>query len=391
MPNLFVGNFDFEHELVGGRQQSSAVKVILRDASTCWLGIADKNDLICVGTNTVAPRLRSRGPANRVAGPQRTARFITREEVEALPYPGQFELQPWGWSQSMVNWGRKVGFTVEHPALDVVRRVNSREFSFDLEQRLGTALPQSRQVHNDRDANNAICTVVAEFGRWVAKANWSMSARERILGDSPTLSEPQSRWLLKRLKTNAPLFIEPWVERIEELSFQWQIPKSNKPNFLSATKLLCDATGGYVGNRLLREIPDCWREAFRIAESAALQVAETGYFGPLGIDAMCYRAPDGAACLRPIQDINARYTMGRMAVEMKRFVTEDYASWLHVRADRNGAESVADVISSITETIPSDVQIIPFTASHTDSKTPVLLVSASEDSLLAAEAVALSK
>ena len=44
------------------------------------------------------------------------------------------------------------------------------------------------------------------------------------------------------------------------------------------------------------------------------QVAETGYTGPLGVDSMRYESEDGGRGWRPVQDINARFTMGRCAL-----------------------------------------------------------------------------
>ena len=42
---------------------------------------------------------------------------------------------------------------------------------------------------------------------------------------------------------------------------------------------------------------------------AAERLQDCGYFGPLGVDAMRYRLPDGSVHLRPLQDINARWAL----------------------------------------------------------------------------------
>ena len=69
---------------------------------------------------------------------------------------------------------------------------------------------------------------------------------------------------------------------------------------------------------------------------AAHSVQQLGYFGPLGIDAMLYETPDGQRRWRPLQDINARWTMGRVALGWKRIVpASQHATWLRLRPSHN--------------------------------------------------------
>jgi hypothetical protein len=46
------------------------------------------------------------------------------------------------------------------------------------------------------------------------------------------------------------------------------------------------------------------------AELVAAALARAGYFGPFGVDAFSYRAPDGTRAIQPRSEINARYGMG---------------------------------------------------------------------------------
>ena len=47
---------------------------------------------------------------------------------------------------------------------------------------------------------------------------------------------------------------------------------------------------------------------------------EAGFTGPFGIDAFIYKLADGSLAARPICEINPRQTMGRVALELARFV-----------------------------------------------------------------------
>jgi len=50
-----------------------------------------------------------------------------------------------------------------------------------------------------------------------------------------------------------------------------------------------------------------------------------GFLGPIGLDAFVYRDAAGAARLKPIVEINPRYTMGRVLVELMRQTSLDGA------------------------------------------------------------------
>ena len=51
---------------------------------------------------------------------------------------------------------------------------------------------------------------------------------------------------------------------------------------------------------------------------AELKSAE--YRGPVGVDAFVYREPDGRCRLKPVVEINPRYTMGRLTLELMKRV-----------------------------------------------------------------------
>jgi len=54
----------------------------------------------------------------------------------------------------------------------------------------------------------------------------------------------------------------------------------------------------------------------RVVEALAEELVKTGYLGPVGIDAFIYRTSEGELRLKPVVEINPRYTMGRLTLEM---------------------------------------------------------------------------
>jgi hypothetical protein len=79
---------------------------------------------------------------------------------------------------------------------------------------------------------------------------------------------------------------------------------------------LVDERGQYVGSWFHddRALADEWGEAIEIQRLVLERVQILGYTGPVGIDAMKYRDSRGQVRIRPLQDINARWTMGRLAL-----------------------------------------------------------------------------
>src|SRR5690606_5718121 len=92
-------------------------------------------------------------------------------------------------------------------------------------------------------------------------------------------------------------------------------------SFLGVTPLFTRPNGSYLGNGFVDDpnLLTTWREAIETGREVAAEVAAEGYFGPLGIDAMRHRTDDGEIRVRALQDLNARYTMGRLALGLRRF------------------------------------------------------------------------
>ena len=154
----------------------------------------------------------------------------------------------------------------------------------------------------------------------------------------PELLENQRRWLANALRNGCQLVVEPWLERLADFSAQLEMsPEGLK--LCGYTVLLNDAKGQYQGNlaeshhhtripsrivSLVRDPPDISRRLLALyAEIFALLEAElraVDFLGPLGIDAFVYRDATGAPRVKPIVEINPRYTMGRVAVELMRQV-----------------------------------------------------------------------
>lgn len=341
MPRWFVGNFHFEHFLVSARSPISArQKRLDAELASAWLSIAEDGDVICTPVNIPAEFWESMAaqgfPRVRVVADWRAC-------------PAEAELVPWGWTReySLVR-------THQHPpAPEVVRRLNSRRWSATLELEWGTALPGSAICRSLDELAEAISRLPRTDAPWVLKAEFGMSGRERCLGRG-SLSQSAIAWACRRLHRDGVVFLEPWVTPLEEVGILWEIPRRGPPQLVDLVPMHIEH-GQYRGSwfcgvpalhedrteltlMTFTSADHCrhqannrrWNEAIVITAQVAELAQREGYHGPLGIDAMRFRAPSGAVQVRALQDINARWTMGRLALGWRRW----YAScsrglWWH--------------------------------------------------------------
>lgn len=334
MTRLFVGNFDFEHELADPRgwRASTDVRRMLAERACSWIAMAEDGDLIWTPE-----------PIGDFFWDQMTAAGLPRVLGVAdwtAAFQPNYELVPWGWTDRISE--RHGSGTFRN--LTAVRIGNSRRWSFDLEQEFGVALPGAARIERVEEFTAIVGCSASLLGRpvvdqsWVVKANFGMAGRERLLGRGPELSVAQRNWLHRRIQEDGAVFFEPWLPLIEEVGIQWDIPRVGvgPPELVGITPLLTDSQGGYRGSLISLEIaiPAAWQSAVEVTRRVARRLQALGYFGPLGIDSAIADDGNGREILRPLQDINARFTMGRLALGFRRLLRPgETAEWRHDLAD----------------------------------------------------------
>lgn len=348
MPRFFVPNFDFEHQLAAPAAQPPArLNRLNAELATAWLAIADDGDVLWTPEPIHSEFFRAAAEAGlpRVTGTMRPAWL-----------PGQIECVPWGWTDRLRVLCQERGWTADAPIAAAVGTANSREFSTRLEHERDIALPGAGPAASISDVEHRLNLLSApnERPRWVIKAQFGMAGRERLLGSGP-LTPPAEGWIRKRLADDGVVFVEPWVERIFEVGLQFDVPRSGLPVLLGCVPLLSNSGGQYRGSWFAppaalaqaHVVPSAVIEA---CEDAARQAQELGYFGPLGIDAMCYRGADGEPAWRPLQDINARWTMGRLSLGLRRLLQPDESGlWWHGAATERAGLGASILVRQICD------------------------------------------
>lgn len=241
------------------------------------------------------------------------------QEAEAASVPQDGEWLFWG---PTARLARMAGG--HWPSESVLHEVNSKVFSHQLAKHLGVELPGAFLAHSVEEVAAGL-----GCGAVLVKHPLGFSGRERIeLRDRPDEKEVG---FIQGVLSEGPAIVEPKIQISREWSLQFEI--SSTVEYLGSAMLLADDRGQHRGHILGMGTPSA--EIIETARVAAQRVQAAGYFGPLGVDAF-EGILDGKRVIRPLSELNARMTFGRLAVELGRLV-EGPLAWWHV-ANRKRSE-----------------------------------------------------
>lgn len=262
------------------------------------------------------------GDALLVEGPwpERLSSEALRRGVELIELQkavgqGGRVFTPWGWTPSAVAVGEGAGAKVNALPFEVVARVNSKLWSHALEVETGTALPGAALAHTFEELREAVARACPAPGdKWVVKSPYGFAARGRVLGRGPVLEEPQAKWSRRRLAGGETLIFQPWLEVVREYGVALEVSADGSCELLGVSDLRTNGAGTGTGYVLGRPPgPERMNELGRVARLVAARLAAEGYSGPAGVDAL-----EHAGGFHPLLEVNARHTMGFVALAVER-------------------------------------------------------------------------
>jgi hypothetical protein len=306
-PRLWHMNADFEAELAalpGSYRRTPTIARRNRRLAPALLWLAREGDALLIDEPwSDEERREAKRRAVELLEPARAAR------------QGGRAFTPWGWTPSAVEAGARAGAIVEPVPHDVVVRVNSKLFSHAMERELGVALPDAALAPSLEELNAAVARACpSATDKWVVKAPLGFAARGRVLGRGPALDLASAVWAARRFARGETLLFEPWLEVRREYGVQLRVEPHGAVTLLGISRMLTTGAGATTGFVLGEAVaPERAAELDRVAREVGRRLRDAGYSGPANVDAL-----EHAGGLRPLLEINARHTMGLVALAVER-------------------------------------------------------------------------
>ncbi len=179
----------------------------------------------------------------------------------------------------------------------------------------------------------------------------------RLTGGA-NLSASQESRLENLLAHHGCVIVEPLLNKVCDFSVHLDIAGSGKARYLAWTRFLVDDRGRFIGavpTEPVRQLDEDvrsfmfghpndpkWLRRLYIRLAAFLAERMPDYSGPLGIDALVYRCGEGLR-LKPIVELNPRFTMGRVVMGLRRRIHPKTQSlWLLLRQQDVQVQGYAD-------------------------------------------------
>jgi uncharacterized ferritin-like protein (DUF455 family) len=301
--------------------------------------------------------------------------FSARDDVRSLQARKLGSLRPWAWGPDSFELLKPIFASVtgeQRPdemrfnekiaqlyskawSADFLRKIISRRSRGDetqtenpkTNQRLLTSSPTIDWLCGENEigvavnsSNEALTTIAKIRARGhhkiVVKAAFGVAGSNSLRLFEPNILPTQLRWLENAFAHRRELVVEPWLERLQDFSVQLEM-SSTGLKLYGYTGLIADTRGQFIANfaeshhhkRIPNKIISLFTEPKNISNELLefygdvfaqleIELRRVDFTGPIGIDAFVYKATDGAVKLKPVVEINPRYTMGRVLVELMR-------------------------------------------------------------------------
>lgn len=306
-PRVWVLNLDAEHELEAQHSYAPTLHlraIVAREQRRLVGTLVAPGDIV-LSEDDLASSGRDvcRGGEAQAVRPTRDAREPRRTEglpgIAWCPTP-----------RALARLAAAGAQPISAPSVEILRAVNARPFAALVRAPFAGASFEKDLAHSLEHALELLARA-ADDG-WLVRRTFGAAGRgrRRIAAGAPTAAE--LAWLIASLRLG-PLVVEPWVRVTREYTRSAWVHPGGEVVISAPCSQETTAQGAWVRTERAERGDVSRDDDARLAEMvevAGRALAETGYFGPFGIDAYRHRVAGRAGdVLNPLSEINARFTM----------------------------------------------------------------------------------
>ncbi|MFN3201342.1 MAG: hypothetical protein ACE366_23275 [Bradymonadia bacterium] len=380
-------------------QPPQGVVQLTRDLQTIPMLLASADDIVLLSEPPPKPhleRLRQLGvsvPNWRCVRSPKNARGSLAYWSNPMRLQGERlgALKPWGWGPDALYalsgvirpahggdislpppWTDEHQHLPWHPGL---RTLSSKAQSAQWAHEIAASGPRApwiddtpdvlgRPFTEAHDAEAALADVLERWPRAVVKGAFGSSGRDMIRVDARELrehAEVRGRWLDRVLRRHGAVVVEPWLSKVIDVGVQIEIQGDGSVRVIGLGRFLTDIRGQYQGallgdptSGLPYEVATWWHAhdvpsaLIHHARLVGEKLSAAGHRGPAGIDGLVHRGALGRLRLRPLVEINARFTMGRVALALEKHLEPGVDGvWLHLNdrsVQKRGFDGLLDLV-----------------------------------------------
>ena len=230
-------------------------------------------------------------------------------------------------------------------------------------QELTLANNESSVFHSASEAHLFIEEKRQE-GPLLLKPNLGCAGRGHLAVHPETSEETLSTWTRQTIASQGSFVIEPLLDRCFDFSALYEISPEGESRFIAFTQLLTDSRGKYLGTRVAPKIGNLFPADLTILFHQKCIETEgglvtgphfykkilphslsrllPGYVGPVAVDGFFYQTAAEEIQVRPIVEINARCSMGRIAHNLRRKLAPNSAGELRIHNVKKLAGSLPE-------------------------------------------------
>lgn len=285
-------------------------------------------------------------------------------KISASSFPQNVfgSLQPWGMSPDSLDFLKDIANRCKKiPSFlpNLYSKVFSTQLTYEIHNQFkefDDVLTEQKNLpiiaNNTESLIGSIKKILAYANTVVLKLPYSSSGQNMVRVHSAKLSLNEINWVEKNLAKHPYIIVEPWFPRVVDFSTQLKI-ELGRVIYLDSTRLLNDKRGQYQGTILGKKTLFLNDNILKflytplgnskinfnsllkqVSIFAGEKLLELGFEGSFGLDVFIYQDPYSRYGFRIkfISEINPRFTMGRVALEIGKRIVPGVASlWTHIR------------------------------------------------------------